>query len=253
MGLMAAVAVVVAVLAALTLLPAVLAILGPRINSLRVRAPKTDADARKGLWAKLANDIAKQPVLAGLAALAILIPLTIPLFSLSLGQQDTAALSKSTTARQAYDLISKYFGPGVNGPLLIAVTLGTPAQASSSSSSSSSSGPGHRVGPGRARRADRRVQARRADRRVQARRADRRVEQLSERSRARPTRGCRLSRRTSPRLPASPAVTPIQIDQAGTTAYFNAISKNGPAGTRRPSSSTTFATTSSRRRRRAPT
>ena len=128
MGLMAAISVVIAVLAALTLLPAELALLGPRINSLRVRHPATDDEVRNGLWARWAREIAKQPVIAGLAALAILIPLTIPLLSLTLGQQDTAALSTSTTARRAYDLISENFGPGVNGPLLIAVTLGSPAQ-----------------------------------------------------------------------------------------------------------------------------
>ena len=127
MGLMAAIAVVVAVLAALTLLPAVLAIAGPRINSLRVRAasrPAPERDTKEGLWAKWANDIAKHPLIAGLAALAILLPLTIPLLSLNLGQQDTAALSTSTTARKAYDLITESFGPGVNGPLIVAVSLG---------------------------------------------------------------------------------------------------------------------------------
>ncbi|HZC69228.1 MAG TPA: MMPL family transporter [Jatrophihabitans sp.] len=135
MGLMAAVAVVVAVFAALTLLPAVLGLLGPRINAGRVRPPHSEEKARSGLWAKWAADIAKKPVLAGLAALAILIPLTIPLLSLNLGQQDTAAFSTSTTSRKAYDLITDNFGAGINGPLLIAVTLGTPAQPSSSAAS----------------------------------------------------------------------------------------------------------------------
>ena len=79
MGLMAAVAVVVAVAAALTLLPAFLAILGPRINSLRVHHPPTTEQARRGLWAEWGQRIAKQPVVAGLAALVILIPLSIPL------------------------------------------------------------------------------------------------------------------------------------------------------------------------------
>ncbi len=139
MGLMAAISVVVAVSAALTLLPAFLAILGPHINSLRIHHPPTTAEARKGLWAKYANDIAKQPIVAGLAALAILIPLSIPLLSLTLGQQDIAAFSTSTTVRQAYDLTAKYFGPGVTGPLLIATKLGTPAKPASSSSSSTSS------------------------------------------------------------------------------------------------------------------
>ena len=131
MGLMAAIAVVVAVLAALTLLPAVLAIAGPQINSLRVRSEHRnlhpEQDTKEGLWSKWANQIAKHPLIAGLAALAILLPLMIPLLSLNLGQQDTAALSTSTTARKAYDLLSKSFGPGVNGPLIVAVSLGSPA------------------------------------------------------------------------------------------------------------------------------
>jgi putative drug exporter of the RND superfamily len=174
MGLMAAVAVVVAVLAALTLLPAFLAVLGPRINSLRVRHQPSDEEVRSGLWAKFANDIAKAPVVAGLAALAILIPLTIPLFSLTLGQQDVGALSTSTTARQAYDLISKNFGPGANGPLLVAVSLGSPA-----------SGAG--------------------DPRLQTLQKD------------------------VASSPGVTAVTPMQLDKVGTTAYFNAVSKYSPS------------------------
>jgi putative drug exporter of the RND superfamily len=174
MGLMAAIAVVVAVLAALTLLPAMLGILGPHIHSLRVRRPPTDEQAQSGLWAKWAREIGKQPLLAGLAALAILIPLAIPLFSLSLGQQDTAALSTSTTARRAYDLISHNFGPGVNGPLIVVASLGSKASSTS----------------------------------------DPRVATLQKDVAS--TSGV-------------VAVTPVQLDKAGTTAYFNAISKAGPA------------------------
>jgi putative drug exporter of the RND superfamily len=195
MGLMAAIAVVVAVLGALTLLPAVLAILGPRINSLRVRHPPTDEETHRGLWAKWANDIAKQPVLAGLVALAILIPLSIPLLSLTLGQQDTAAMSKSTTARQAYDLLSNNFGPGINGPLIIAISLGSPAKppSGSSGSSSSSSSSSSQSDP---RAADPRLAT--------------------------------LQKDVSSTAGVA-AVTPIQVDKAGTSAFFNVISKHGPA------------------------
>jgi RND superfamily putative drug exporter len=178
MGLMAAIAVVIAVLAALTLLPAGLAIAGPRINSLRVRRAhrdiRPDADTREGLWSRWANLIAAHPLIAGLAALAILLPLMIPLLSLNLGQQDTAALSTSTTARKAYDLITDSFGPGVNGPLIVAVSLGSPAKGTE----------------------DPRLQTLQKD--VSA------------------TSGVA-------------AITPIQIDKAGTTAYFNAIATTGPA------------------------
>ncbi len=178
MGLMAAIAVVIAVLAALTLLPASLAIAGPHINSLRVRRAHRDvhpeADTREGLWAKWANNIAKHPLIAGLVALAILLALMIPLLSLNLGQQDTAALSTSTTARKAYDLITASFGPGVNGPLIVAVSLGSPAKGAE-------------------------------DPRLQTLQKD-----VSSTS-------------------GVAAITPIQIDEAGTSAYFNAIATTGPA------------------------
>jgi putative drug exporter of the RND superfamily len=200
MGLMAGVAVVVAVLAALTLLPASLAITGAQIDSLRVRAVRSESQARAGLWAKVAGDIAKQPLLAGLAALAVLLPLTIPLLSLTLGQQDVAALSTSTTARRAYDLIAKSFGPGVNGPLLVAVSLGSPAQAPSSTGAASS-GSGSSGAKGAGSQGDRRA-------------GDPRLQKL-------------LKDVTAAHGVA--AVTPLQIDEAGTTAYFNAIAATGPA------------------------
>ena len=133
MGLMAAVAVVVAVLAAVTLLPAMLALVGPHINSLRVRAHHSQADSKQGIWARWAERVARRPVIAGLAALVILIPLAVPLLSLNLGQKDVAALSNSTTARQAYDQISQNFGAGVNGPLIVAVSLGSPASGTNDS------------------------------------------------------------------------------------------------------------------------
>ena len=207
MGRMAASAVVVAGLAALTLLPAVLAIMGPRINALRVREPHSEAKARSGLWAKWANDIARHPAVAGLAALAILIPLTIPLLSLTLGQQDTAALSKSTTARQAYDLIEKGFGAGVNGPLLIAVSLKTPAKApaSAKTSGSASGSTASASGSSGSTAAGTGTDPRASDPRLQSLQRD-----------VAATKGVA-------------AVTPVQVSEQGTTAYFNAIATTGPA------------------------
>ncbi len=205
MGLMAGIAVVVAVLAALTLMPALVATAGPHINSLRVRTPPSDAQAKQGAWAKWAANIAKHPALAGLAALAILLPLTIPLLSLSLGQEDVAALSPSTTARRAYDLISANFGPGVNGPLIVAVTLGTPAQAPPSSESQSHSGSTANGSTGSGSSSATSSDPRAADPRLATLQKD-----VSS------TKGVA-------------AITPIQIDKAGTAAYFNAIATTGPA------------------------
>ena len=195
MGLMAAIAVVFAVLAALTLLPAMLAITGPKINALRVRGRHPAAHPKQGgAWARWAGGVARHPVIATLGALAILIPLAIPLLSLTLGQKDVAALPTSTTARRAYDLITDNFGAGVNGPLLVAVTLGSPAQASSSGSGSAAGFSGSSGSDPRA-----------SDPRLQTLEKD--VSQTS----------------------GVVAVTPVQIDKAGTTAYFNAVAKTGPA------------------------
>jgi RND superfamily putative drug exporter len=225
LGFMAAIAVVVAVLAALTLLPATLAIAGRHVNSLRVRHPPTEEQVDKGLWAKWANEIARYPWIAGIAALAILIPLTIPLLSLNLGQQDTAALSSSTTARKAYDLLAKNFGPGINGPLLVAVSLGSPAKSPSSTPASASgsaakgssskgtpspapSGAGGGGGSGNSGAS----QSKSAG--GDPRAADQRLTALQK---------------DVSTTPGVVAVTPMQIDKAGTTAYFNAISAKGPA------------------------
>jgi RND superfamily putative drug exporter len=201
MGLAAAIAVIVAVLGALTLLPAILGLLGTHINALRVRDRHPESHPSEGgLWAKWAHEIASHPLVAALAALVIVVPLMIPLLSLELGQQDVGALSTSTTARQAYDQISHSFGPGVNGPLLIAVKLGTPATAptgSQNSSSSSSQGASSTSSsPSDPRSADPRLQTLQQD--------------------VRSTTGVA-------------AITPMQIDKAGTTAYFNAISKSAPS------------------------
>ncbi len=121
LGFTAAIAVVIAVAAAVTLLPAMLGALGPRINSLRVQFGESNPDdAEPHGWRRWARGVADRPWRSAIASLAVLIVLAIPLLQLELGQNDLSALPKSTTARQAYDSLTRGFGPGVNGPLLIA-------------------------------------------------------------------------------------------------------------------------------------
>jgi RND superfamily putative drug exporter len=218
MGLMAAIAVVVAMLGAITLLPGLLGAVGSHVEALRLRRPYSEEAAKKGVWAKVAHEISKRPALSGLLALAILIPLTIPLLSLNLGQQDTGALSTSTTARRAYDLLSENFGAGVNGPLLIAVSLGTPAQAPAgsqgtgqSTGSSPASGGGGTSGQSGAGGSGQSASA--------AAQSDPRAED----PRLRTLQGDVAAN------PDVAAVTPVQIDKAGTVAFFNAIAKQGPS------------------------
>jgi putative drug exporter of the RND superfamily len=130
LGFTAAVAVVVAVCAAATLLPAMLGALGPHINSLRVpgTSADTDDDEPHG-WRRWARGVAERPWRSALAALMVLVVLALPIFQLELGQNDLSALPKSTTARQNYDAMTKGFGPGVNGPLLITSQFKTSEEA----------------------------------------------------------------------------------------------------------------------------
>jgi putative drug exporter of the RND superfamily len=129
LGFTAAIAVVVSVLGATTLLPALLGALGPRIDSLRVKLGCTHPDDHKPHgWARWARGVAKRPWRSLIASTAVLVVLALPVLDLHLGQSDTGALPTSTTARQAYDAIGKGFGEGTNGPLLVAAELGKPAK-----------------------------------------------------------------------------------------------------------------------------
>ena len=123
LGFVSAVAVLVAVAIAITLLPALLTMLGPRIESLAVLNRHPHADERPRGWARWSGGVAKRPWPAMIASLAVLAALAIPLFGMTLGQEDDSQMPTSTQERQAYDLLSEGFGPGVNGPMLVASTL----------------------------------------------------------------------------------------------------------------------------------
>jgi RND superfamily putative drug exporter len=130
LGFTAAIAVVIAVSAATTLLPAMLGALGPHINSLRVQFGKTHPDDKQPHgWRRWAERVSARPWTATAAALLVLVVLALPIFQLELGQNDISALPKETTSRQAYDSLNKGFGPGVNGPLLIASEFTSPTEA----------------------------------------------------------------------------------------------------------------------------
>jgi putative drug exporter of the RND superfamily len=128
LGYTAAVAVLMAVLAAITLLPAILAIIGRHIYSLKLPLPQPQHDARPHGWARWARFITRHPLPAVVFSVAFLIVLALPARNLHLGQTDVGALPKDTTARQANDLLTEGFGPGTAGPLLVAVRLDKPAQ-----------------------------------------------------------------------------------------------------------------------------
>jgi uncharacterized membrane protein YdfJ with MMPL/SSD domain len=132
MGYASALAVLVAVLTAITFLPAVLALVGRRIDSLRLpwRRSAQLAPAADNIWARWAGAVTRHPWIALIGALAVLLPLAAPTLTLILGQEDTGAWPASTTQRRAFDLISAGLGPGANGRLLVAARFSPAAEPS---------------------------------------------------------------------------------------------------------------------------
>jgi RND superfamily putative drug exporter len=126
MGYTAAIAVVCAILAATTLLPAILGLLGHRFDSLRLpflKKKDPDPDHDRTGWARWARWVARRRWGAAIVSLGILLVLAFPTLSLEFGQADTAQGPKDAQSTRAYDLLSSGFGPGSNGPILVAIRL----------------------------------------------------------------------------------------------------------------------------------
>jgi len=131
LGYSAALAVAVVIVASLTLLPAGLSLLGPRIDALRVRSVPVEGAAdgdRPGGWTRWANGVGRHPLIAAMAGTLVLVVLALPVTQISLGAQDNGQMPTSTTIREAYDELTRGFGVGANGPLLVAVDVKPPAK-----------------------------------------------------------------------------------------------------------------------------
>lgn len=114
-------AVLTVMLAALTLLPAILGFVGTNIDRARIPGFRPVGVTRGAtVWEKWSQTVQRKPKLAAAGALLVLIVLAVPLLSMRLGFTDTGNDPAKTTSRQAYDLLAAGFGPGFNGPLLIA-------------------------------------------------------------------------------------------------------------------------------------
>jgi RND superfamily putative drug exporter len=121
----AALAVLFTMIAALTLLPALLTIAGRRVDRLRIpglgrRGPSTAEDTR---WFRWSREIQRRPVLSAVLSGALLLALCIPTLSLRLGSNDAGTDPAGSSTREAYDLLAEGFGPGFNGPFAMVGAL----------------------------------------------------------------------------------------------------------------------------------
>jgi len=130
----AAIGVAFTMVAALTLLPALLGFIGPKVLSrtqkrtLAERGPRVVGTGTKGFWPRWADFESRQPIVSALAALAVIVVVALPFFSMRLGTADQGNDPVGTTTRTAYDMLATGFGPGYNGPLQVVVLSHTGPQ-----------------------------------------------------------------------------------------------------------------------------
>lgn len=126
-GLATALMVFSAVAAAVTLLPALLSLLGDRIDKGRVgRRHRTAKPMENTVWWKFGHRVSARPVPYLVGAVLVLVAIAIPAFWMQTAFPAAGDAPRHTTHRQAYDLLTEGFGVGINAPLLMVADLSSP-------------------------------------------------------------------------------------------------------------------------------
>ncbi len=117
--------VLVAVAASLTLLPALLAVMGDRVNALRVpvlfRRRQADVERTHGFWAQVARQVMARPVTSLAVATGILAVLAVPLFGIKTGFSGISTYPDNIQSKQAFTVLSRDFSGGLTSPAQIVV------------------------------------------------------------------------------------------------------------------------------------
>jgi putative drug exporter of the RND superfamily len=119
----------VVVLAAVTLIPAMLGFIGNKIDKWSIHRGHAKPKDRETGWHRWSRLVQRRAWPFALGSLVLLVVASIPLLSLRLGFSDQGNNAKNTTTRKAYDIKASAFGPGSNAPGLIAIEAPTPAAA----------------------------------------------------------------------------------------------------------------------------
>jgi putative drug exporter of the RND superfamily len=123
LGLASAITVATTLLAAVTLLPALLGVFGDNLDRYRVRRTRLDhGGGRVSGWHRWTRNVQRRPWPYLLAAVALLATMAYPLFDLRLGSADDGSAPQGSTERAAYELVEESFGPGWTGPLVVTAT-----------------------------------------------------------------------------------------------------------------------------------
>jgi RND superfamily putative drug exporter len=123
-GIAISVIVLVMVVASVTLLPAFLGLAGPRINRRRHRNGVAAAVPGVGSgWQRWGRHVSSNAWAYAVGVTVLLLALSAPVVALRLGFPDEGTLPDHRTERRAYDLVAAGFGPGINGPLVVAVDI----------------------------------------------------------------------------------------------------------------------------------
>jgi RND superfamily putative drug exporter len=123
-GIATSLIVLIMVVSSITLLPAFLGLAGNNIDRFSVRRRVRDAErSRRAGWERWGRHVSRHAWVYAVGTTALLVALTAPVLALRLGFPDEGTLPESRTERQAYDLVADGFGPGINGPLVIAVDI----------------------------------------------------------------------------------------------------------------------------------
>lgn len=120
-GLAISVIVLIMALASVTLVPALLGIAGHWVNRLGVRGRRVRHQTSVGGWHRWGEHVSRRAGVYAASATVLLLAVAAPVLALQVGTPDEGSLPEQRTERRAYDLVADGFGPGVNGPLLIAV------------------------------------------------------------------------------------------------------------------------------------